>query len=639
VDVPSEVSKAQLYVDQKAWTWRLASSNQLNLQTCPLPDCGNTNWKFFINRENGLWDCKVCSSRGNLHDLMKALGDRMENLSSMQDLSRSKNTPEQLPDIDRLHQALLDNDEAMLYLMNERGWSHETITKLKLGFDYFSDKPWVVYPYIQKDTLLFAKWRTLPPAAKDFRAVTGRDNPLYNDDAIVKDMEELFIVEGEADAITLINAGITNVIGVPGASMKKAAWITKLDNAAPKKMYLLYDNDKSGQEGARAFATRFGIERFRNIVLPPFKTKSGADGKDISEWLISSHTIEELSTLTALASPFDVPGVQSAGDVLAELKRSVQERGTMIPTYTSPWPSLNKKFGGADRGMVIGIEAEAKVGKTTLAMDWVWWLAQTLDEVALIDCLEVANKEMVKKFVSHVAQVDLTPYRGDDEAEKIEYDKKQTEEFLKGIDFTVDQVATSKGDILFAHKVPESVDEAFDTIRNAVRRYGCSIVVFDNLQLLADTTLKNLGHRSAHISGISKRFVALAKELNILIFLIVQPKRVGEGEIVSARHADGSSAIEKDVDAMICLHRQREGKVRASDLDAIDNLDVAENFSPKMYVRVDLSRYAPGGTVTLWMDGGRSTVTELDAERVKLPGPPATQGLSVPTEQPQFQEA
>jgi KaiC/GvpD/RAD55 family RecA-like ATPase len=639
VEVPSEVSKAQLYVDQKAWTWRLASSNQLNLQTCPLPDCGNTNWKFFMNRENGRWDCKVCSSDGNLYDLMKTLGDRMENLSSMQDLARTRQTPEQLPDIDRLHQALLDNDEAMLYLMNERGWSHETITKLKLGFDYFSDKPWVVYPYIQKDTLLFAKWRTLPPAAKDFRAVTGRDNPLYNDDAIVKDMEELFIVEGEADAITLINAGITNVIGVPGSSMKKAAWITKLDNAAPKKMYLLYDNDRPGQDGARAFATRFGIERFHNIVLPPFKTKSGADGKDISEWLISGHTVEELATLTALAIPFDVPGVQSASDVLDELKRSVEESGTMIPQYTSPWPSFNKKFGGANRGMVIGIEAEAKVGKTTFAMNWAWWLAQTLGEVALIDCLEMANREMVKKFVSHVAQVDLTPYTGDDEADKIEFDKKQTAEFVAGIDFTKDQMLTSNGDILFAHKQPESIDEAFDTIRNAVRRYGCSVVVFDNLQLLADTTLKNLGHRTAHISAISKRFVALAKELNILVLLIIQPKRVGEGEMVGARHAEGSSAIEKDVDAMVCLHRQREGKVRASDLDAIDNLDVAQNFSPKMFARLDLTRYGPGGACTLWMDGGRSTVTELDAERVKLPGPPATQGLSVPTEQPQFQEA
>jgi KaiC/GvpD/RAD55 family RecA-like ATPase len=629
-----DVSKAQLYVDQKAWNWRRASSNQINVESCPLPECGNSNWKFFINSDNGCWDCKVCGKEGNLHQLMQTLGDRMESLISMQDLARSNQAPESLPNMEKLHEQLMQDEEAMPYLMEERGWTYETIVALKLGMDNRDGKKWVVYPYYQHDQLVFAKWRTLPPFEKDFRSVTGRDTPLFNDNAIVKDMEELWIVEGEADAISLYNIGITNVVGVPGAGMKKAPWITKLDNAKPKKMYLLYDNDTAGQDGAREFAIRFGIDRFNNIVLPQFQTANGKEGKDITEWLKAGHTLDELRTLAAAAHPFDVPGVQNVSTLLDELRKHITEKGTLVPRYVTQWPSLNAKFGGANDGMLVGVVADAKIGKTTLVMNWLWWLVRELKEVGLLYCLEMSNQEMTKKLVSHDQQVDLSPYRGKDPIEKSAYDKKQAEELLAGIDNMVAKLPTIGGDLLFGHNTASSAEEVFDTIRNAVRRYGCKVVAFDNLHLLADSTLRSLGHRTAYLSQLSKKFLSLAKELNILIILIMQPNRGQEGEMTRARNVDGSSAMEKDVDAMLCLNRVREGKVRMNDLELIGDLDVAENFGPKLYVRVDLSRYAPGGVCTLHMDGGRSTVSEMFAEdplpKMSVPvevGVPAAQSV------------
>jgi replicative DNA helicase len=171
-------------------------------------------------------------------------------------------------------------------------------------------------------------------------------------------------------------------------------------------------------------------------------------------------------------------------------------------------------------------------------------------------------------------------------------------------------VPNYKADLLFGYSRSNKPDEVFSTIRQAVRRYGVKVVCYDNLQLMS----RSLEHQTQEISRLTKEFKALALELNIFIILIIQPNRVAEGQIVAARNAMGSSAIEKDVDCMICLHRNRVGKISASDFTGW--METEDNFEPHLLVRVDLSRYAPGGTCTLFFDGARSTVREFIAEDI-----------------------
>ena len=87
-----------------------------------------------------------------------------------------------------------------------------------------------------------------------------------------------------------------------------------------------------------------------------------------------------------------------------------------------------------------------------------------------------------------------------------------------------------------------------------MRRYGVKIVCFDNLQLL----VRSIEHSAQETSKITKMFKEICIELNIVVLLIVQPNRVREGQIIAARNAMGSSAIEKDVDSFIGLHRNRK---------------------------------------------------------------------------------
>jgi 5S rRNA maturation endonuclease (ribonuclease M5) len=407
-------------------------------------------------------------------------------------------------------------------------------------------------------------------------------------------------VTGNCDAIALISAGYKTVVGIPGAGQKKASWTDKLDRLAPKQIYLLYDSDKVGQDAAHEMAIRIGLEKCRNIVLPAFEKADGTPGKDINEFLAVGHTLEDLEKLKADSRPFDVQGVQSLADVLSDLKGELTEHGTE-PKYKTMWPSLNKRVGGFEDGDVCGLMAEGKVGKTTMAECWVDWYAEN-GVPSMLFCGEMKAVRLVRKWVSYKLQIDDTPGRSEFKPEHV--------------DQALELVPNYKADLLFGYSRSNTPKEVFETIRQAVRRYGVKVVCYDNLQLMS----RSMEHQTQEISRLTKEFKALAMELNIFIILIIQPNRVAEGQIVAARNAMGSSAIEKDVDCMICLHRKRIGKISDSEFNGF--MDTEENFEPHLLVRVDLSRFSPGGTCTLWFDGARSTVREMvEADISAIPKP------------------
>lgn len=584
----------QELVTLQGWGHRPSGANQIAVQTCPL--CQAT-WKFFMNEESGLWDCKSCSTSGNLYQLRERLGIITDSIVVSVKDAASKSSPLQpLPDLKGMHKRLLEDPaygDVLDYLIAERQFSMAVIEKMMLGADAWQDKRWYMIPYINASgTITYFKGRSLPVPGekKAFRSPAGREAGLYNDSCIHTGMDELVIVEGEADCLSLLSQGYETVVAVPGASVKKTTWIDKIDQACPKTVYLCYDTDKPGQENALAMAKKVGLNRVRNIVLPAFSRADGSPGKDLNEWFCAGNTVSDFSALQATAKAFDVDGVQNVARVLEELREDIEGRGTTAK-YSTPWPSLNERAGGFEDGDLIGWMAQAKVGKSTAALNLLHYYAQVEGYCSFMYCQEMPPKRLVRKWVSHVTQTDDSPGNS-----KI----------------TVESVATAleiargmKSDILFGFTPSRKMEDVFDTIRQTVRRYGVQVVCFDNLQMMVGS----LEHSAQETSKITKGFKSLAMELGILIHLIIQPNRVAEGQIVAARNAMGSSAIEKDVDMMICLHRNRVGKITEKDFTGF--METNDNFEPYLLARVDLARYAPGGVCTLFMDGSTSTIREF----------------------------
>jgi twinkle protein len=543
---------------------------------------------------------------------MRSVGDNTEGLFSMRDAGLQSRVPEALPNVGAAHKRLMDDEEALDYLIGTRGFSSAIIEKYQLGVEEANGIKWLLIPYHHKGSVVYVKKRSLPPAKKAFMGTAGRECPLFNQDAIIDGMPELLFVEGEADCLSCLSNSITAVVGVPGANVKKAAWIEKLDEAKIEKVYILYDTDKVGQQAARDMAARIGIEKCFNILLPEFETIDGTKGKDINEWFRAGHSIEEFAQLKKAAKPFDVEGVKGTVDVLMELEEEFLERGGQ-PAVDTPWPSLTARVGGFEWGDLVGIIAEGKIGKTTKALNMLEYYTKKYNYNTFMYCLETHKKRLVRKWLSHVFQLDDSP-------------GAKSEITLEKIREGREYAASREAEVLFGYTRSTTPEIASQTIRQVVRRYGVKIVCFDNLQFLA----RSVTNQTQELGAISKMFKDLAMELNIIILLIVQPNRVKDGEIVAARNANGSSAIEKDVDCMIALHRNRIAKIKADDFAGF--LETDDNFEPAMLVRVDLSRYAPGGTCTLWMDGGRSTVREFNPEELSAIPKPLVGG-QIPTEE------
>lgn len=621
---------AYQYCVSKNWNVRDGSDGNFQVEICPYKQCDN--WHFYVvytgpKGDSGLHMCQKCGTSGNLYSLQQKMGDGpIPGVQSTKEYSK-KNKIDALPDVDAAHAALLADADAMDYLLNVRGFSQEVIEDQRIGL---IEKHWfkstgevraIVIPYLVGDQCIFVKYRTFAPSPKDFSAPTGWSVPLYNGEILKPGLEEVIMVEGEYDAMALLTQGISNVVGVPGAGMKKAEWIATLDDVAPERIYILYDNDAKGIKGAQELASRIGIDRCLKIVIPPVRYPDKREGdksdtcKDINDFFSRcGGTVEQFEKMKADAKQFDVNGVVGTKDGLQELKAFLQGKTSLKPTYSTPWPSLNKKV-GFENGDVIDIMALEKCGKSTFALNIIEHAVKTYDESALFICLEMKQMQLLSKWVSLVTQTDCSLSDTDERG------AAKLQEMLKATDTAMNFVANRDAELYFSYPTNvQDPDEIYNLIKQCHRRYGIKWVVIDNLQRLCDQTLSNMAHRTIHLSQISKKTSGLAKDLDLKMIRILQPHQIKVGEIIQSRNTDGSSQIDKDCDCKILLHRSAVGDTKMSTYESCGVVDTDSALESRMLVKVPLSRYSGGGDCDLEFVGGTSTVREITRDvRAAIP--------------------
>lgn len=641
-------SQALKFVIEQGWKWQPdGTGTQIQIENCPY--CKRGDFKFYMavsdpkeSTRDGLHFCHhgSCNKTGNLRSLQEHLGIRIAGVESKREWAGTGDSkPDTLPDVEVCHATLLGDADAMDYLLNVRGFTQEIIDRQKLGL---KEKVWfreageskaLVIPYLVGGNVVFAKFRTLPPKPKDFVTPSGWEAPLYNGEILQEGIEEIIFVEGEADTLSLMSSGVMNVVGVPGAGIKKATWIENLDKIAPKKIYILYDNDKAGKKGAQEIASRIGIDKCLKLVLPPFEIEVDGEkrpGKDINEWFTQGGgTMEVFEKLKENASLFDVTGVTSSVDALQQLEDELAGKVDLAPKYVFQWPELNRLIGMED-GDVLDIVAPGKIGKTTFGLNILDHMVAQYGEDGLLVCLEMTQARLARKWVSLVTGFeDIITVPGSPEA------KAKLEE-LKVSCVTARSIQQSRGaDLYFAYpQLVKEPEDVFKLIRDCIRRYGVKWVMFDNLQRLCDDTLKNQGHRTVQLSQISKGFAKIAKDYRIKMIRILQPKRIGKGETISTNDVDGSSQIDKDCDGMITLHRAVVGEQKKSEWETQQEgfEESFESFEPVMRVSVGMSRYSAGGTTKLYFDGARSQVRSISEGQKKAMTPESLPQGSIPME-------
>ena len=167
----------------------------------------------------------------------------------------------------------------------------------------------ICFNYFYEGQLINTKYRD---GAKHFKMHKGAELIPYNIDCLAT-AKEVWIVEGEMDALSLIEAGIENVISVPNGAQPN---LTFFDRFMPsfdhiEKIHIAVDNDAPGIELRNAIAERFGKDKCDYIVFN--------ECKDANEFLLLNGAFALRDAANSFTE-FPMVGVFSITDFLPDIE-------------------------------------------------------------------------------------------------------------------------------------------------------------------------------------------------------------------------------------------------------------------------------------------------------------------------------
>ena len=248
------MSKITDYLDRKGFQYsRNGAELVLN---CPF--CGDTEHKFNVNAETGLWRCwhaNRCGKSGTFWALQKALGDEPESLRErVRPLRRQYTSP--------AANGVRPAGSRALSWLASRKITPETAKRFSVGETAES----VVFPYYFGGKLVNRKYRKM--GEKAFRQEKGGMPCLFGRDLVAPDADTLIIAEGELDAMTFWQWGL-EAVSVPGGAQtanshkppdESLRWVSEEWEYLKRfrRILLALDNDEAGDKAVEALAKRLG---------------------------------------------------------------------------------------------------------------------------------------------------------------------------------------------------------------------------------------------------------------------------------------------------------------------------------------------------------------------------------------------
>lgn len=159
-----------------------------------------------------------------------------------------------------------------------------------------TDRNVICFNYFREGALINVKYRD---GAKNFKMVKDAEKIFYNLDGI-KGEKAAYIVEGEMDCLTMVQAGHKNTVSVPNGATKTTNNLDYLTNCYQyfeemEAVYILTDHDEPGEALANELARRIGVEKCFRVLL---------NHKDVNEQLCKEGRVD-----VSNVKPFPLTGV------------------------------------------------------------------------------------------------------------------------------------------------------------------------------------------------------------------------------------------------------------------------------------------------------------------------------------------
>lgn len=267
------------------------------------------------------------------------------------------------------------------------------------------------YSYLARDTR-----EPLPEGQEDYKKAKIGSVRIFNYKALYTATAPIFVVEGELDALSIIEVG-GEAVALGSVNMWKR-FIQTVENSKPAQpLIIALDNDNKGEQTAKQL-----IEKLRELGISSYRINPAGDHKDANEAL--QHDREGLKNAVADAVK-DVYNQEHAEEIARKeeyLKTSTAHYiqsfvdGITDSVNTSYIPTGFDKLdealdGGLYEGLYI-IGAISSLGKTTFILQMVDQIAQSGTDV-LVFSLEMARAELISKSISRATLQIVTETGGD----------------------------------------------------------------------------------------------------------------------------------------------------------------------------------------------------------------------------------
>lgn len=596
-------------------------SKGANLYVCPL--CGSGTGKSgtgaFSIKNGTSWKCFSCNAGGDIFDLYGAINgttdhnEQLRGISEMygiqvasyrstaqedfspeyQNHAKSEqythnsihtsvytqaDPPQQTDYTDfflQAHKAVEQTD-----YWKRRGLSKETVDRFKLGYvaEWRHPKapkaptsprliiPTSPYSYLARDTR-----ETIPEEQRAYSKSKVGSIQLFNKKALQTATKPIFIVEGELDALSIIEVGGEAV--ALGTTTKSKALIELLKAQAPSQTLIIaLDNDEAGQRASRELT-----EGLQGLNIPCYSFNPCGQYKDANEALQRDR--EALTIAVEEAEHLQDEEAQAQKE--AYLKNSTAHylqsfvNGIADSVDTPYIPTGFKKLdsvldGGLYEGLYI-VGAISSLGKTTVITQIADQIAQAGTDV-LIFSLEMARAEIMAKSISRHTLQSVLATGGDIRNAKTArgittgkryIDYSQTERDL--INSSIMEYSKYAQNIYISEGVGDiGAEQIRETVQKHILFTGKTpVVIIDYLQILAPYSERATDKQNTDKAVMELK--RISRDYKTPVIGISSFNRANYKEAVTMEAFKESGAIEYSSDILIGLQLKGAGK---KDFDA-----------------------------------------------------------------------
>lgn len=357
---------------------------------------------------------------------------------------------------------------------------------------------------------------------------------LFGQHLIPVDTTNLFITEGELDALSLAELGLPAISISTGAGDQTEGEIKRhleyLNGF--ERITLCFDMDKIGQETAQKIAKLLIPGR---VFIAPFRYK------DANEYL-KNHLEDELIEDLAKAELYRPEAIVR---ITKQQLLTTEQLGLTIP-----YPQLNKAIKGIKPGRLYTLLAGSGIGKTSFTRELMFSLLQGYPDlkvgaVYLEDPVQTTGLSFIaleNNIPLHELQDEPTQLGDKFDAAYEKYIESNRIEFVDASFMKLES------------------KELITTLRYLVQGLGCKVIVLDHLTMV---TYDMQGEQSERkdIDMLMKALRELVHVTRCSIILVSHLKRPqfgrswAEGKEVQMTDCRGSAAIEQLSDVIIALER------------------------------------------------------------------------------------